>query len=46
MHLHPSWEKVCLPKDKGGLGIKNLALFNLALLCKWKWRCLNERNTI
>ncbi|CAJ2637084.1 unnamed protein product [Trifolium pratense] len=46
MHLHPSWEKVCLPKDKGDLGIKNLALFNLALLCKWKWRCLNERNTI
>jgi hypothetical protein len=26
----------------GGLGIKNLALFNLSLLCKWKWRCLND----
>jgi hypothetical protein len=29
-----------LPKSKGGLGIKNLELFNLALLSKWKWRML------
>ena len=30
------------PKDKGGLGIKNLESFNDSLLCKWKWRCLND----
>jgi hypothetical protein len=37
-----SWDRVCQPKEKGGLGIKNLELFNNALLCKWKWRCLYD----
>jgi hypothetical protein len=37
-----SWDQICPPKDKGGLGIKNLEIFNSSLLCKWKWRCLNE----
>ncbi|MCH89299.1 putative ribonuclease H protein, partial [Trifolium medium] len=41
-----SWETVCLPKEKGGLGIKRLDWFNQALLGKWKWRCLNETQTI
>lgn len=27
-----SWEVVCNPKEKGGLGIKDLEKFNLALL--------------
>ncbi|MCH85285.1 LINE-1 reverse transcriptase like, partial [Trifolium medium] len=40
------WEQVCLPKDSGGLGIKDLELFNMALLCKWKWRCLNEKDAL
>jgi hypothetical protein len=40
------WDQVSLPKFKGGLGVKNLALFNLALLSKWKWRCLDERNAL
>ncbi|KAK2423204.1 hypothetical protein QL285_033672 [Trifolium repens] len=39
-----SWERVCQPKDKGGLGVKNLELFNHSLLYKWKWRCLNDIN--
>ncbi|MCH83800.1 ribonuclease H protein, partial [Trifolium medium] len=36
------WDCVCQPKEKGGLGIKNLELFNSSLLSKWKWRCLND----
>jgi hypothetical protein len=28
------WDQICLPKDKGGLGVKNLELFNLSLLSK------------
>jgi hypothetical protein len=35
-----SWDRICQPKERGGLGIKNLKLFNLSLLCKWKWRSL------
>jgi hypothetical protein len=38
-----SWDRICQPKEKGGLGIKNLELFNDSLLCKWKWRCLVDR---
>lgn len=30
-----SWEKICLHKSKGGLGIPNLKNRNLALLAKW-----------
>ncbi|GAU51457.1 hypothetical protein TSUD_413540, partial [Trifolium subterraneum] len=41
-----SWDTICLPKDKGGLGIKNLNCFNQALLCKWKWRGLCDHNTL
>ncbi|MCH90777.1 ribonuclease H protein, partial [Trifolium medium] len=38
-----SWDRICQPKDKGGLGLKNLELFNASLLCKWKWRCLIDK---
>jgi hypothetical protein len=31
------WAKVCKSKKKGGLGIKNLRLMNISLLCKWWW---------
>ncbi|PNY11621.1 cysteine-rich receptor-like protein kinase, partial [Trifolium pratense] len=41
-----SWAQVCLPKEKGGLGVKNIEMFNSALLCKWKWRCLNDKDAI
>lgn len=41
-----SWEKVCLPKEEGRLGVKHCGLFNLAPLSKWKWRRIfNERNS-
>ena len=30
-----AWEKVCLPRESGGLGIRTLASFNQALLGKW-----------
>jgi hypothetical protein len=29
-----SWDHICQHKEKGGLGIKNLELFNSSLLCK------------
>ncbi|XP_058771631.1 uncharacterized protein LOC131644997 [Vicia villosa] len=32
------WKGVTRPQEKGGLGIKNIGDFNLALLNKWRWR--------
>lgn len=37
------WDKVCRKKEVGGLGIKNLKAFNLALLGKWEWRIRKEK---
>ena len=38
------WDKVCLLKNKGGLGIKDLSLFNEALLGKWGWQLANNHD--
>jgi len=29
---------VCRPVVEGGMGIKDIGNFNVALLAKWKWR--------
>lgn len=33
-------------RKKRGLSIKNLKVFNISLLDKWKWRCLAYVNAI
>ena len=40
------WKMVCLEKKKGGLGVRNLSLTNIALLCKWSWWYVNEREAL
>ena len=35
-----------MPKEKGGLGIKDIGTFNLALLGKWEWNLLQEKGEI
>jgi hypothetical protein len=37
---------MCAPKDLGGLGLKDLGRFNLALLGKWRWRLFSEKGSV
>ena len=39
-----SWKDVCIPKEEGGLGCRDIHLFNKALQAKWRWWCLSEEN--
>ncbi|KAJ4813587.1 RNA-directed DNA polymerase (reverse transcriptase)-related family protein [Rhynchospora pubera] len=33
-----AWDKVCTPKQVGGLGVSDINTFNLTLLAKWLWK--------
>ncbi|MCI43266.1 putative non-LTR retroelement reverse transcriptase, partial [Trifolium medium] len=35
-----------LRKEYGGLGVRQLREFNIALLCKWCWRMLVDRGEL
>lgn len=45
-HCLVPWERICIPKVHGGLGILNLQNQNLALLLKWLWLYFDDRTPL
>ena len=41
-----NWKDMCKPKFDGGMGFKDLALFNETLLAKQVWRLLHNQKSI
>ena len=41
-----SWDVMCKPKAKEGLGFGKISLMNLALLGKWLWRYPRESSAL
>ncbi|GFY81203.1 hypothetical protein Acr_01g0010120 [Actinidia rufa] len=43
---YAAWDDVCLPKMEGGLGLKNLEAWNVALLSKNLWNIHAKKDTL
>ncbi|MBA0716196.1 hypothetical protein Golax_015047, partial [Gossypium laxum] len=41
-----TWDNICVPKGMGGLGFRDLHLFNLALLERQAWRLPTNKDTL
>ena len=41
-----SWDKMCLPKEEGGLGFRDLRAFNTTLLAKQSWHLQTCTNSL
>lgn len=41
-----NWEKVCTPKKYGGLGVRDLFVWNYVAMGKIIWQIASEKDTI
>ncbi|KAJ4734117.1 RNA-directed DNA polymerase (reverse transcriptase)-related family protein [Rhynchospora pubera] len=41
-----AWDKLCMPKEVGGLGIKNIKIQNQAFLLRWLWFLYKNHNSL
>lgn len=41
-----SWQECAVPKDEGGLGIKNLAVWNDSAILSQLWRVINQEDSL
>uniref|UniRef100_A0A803P5L3 Reverse transcriptase domain-containing protein n=1 Tax=Cannabis sativa TaxID=3483 RepID=A0A803P5L3_CANSA len=41
-----AWNNICQPKAAGGLGIKNLEVWNKAAICKYIWAVANKQESL
>jgi hypothetical protein len=37
---------ICLPKKKGGLGVRDIRVVNISLLAKWRWKLLTDDQAV
>jgi len=41
-----AWDNICIPKRNGGLGVKNIGLWNMACIAKLVWDIANKKDTL
>ncbi|GJR98190.1 RNA-directed DNA polymerase, eukaryota, reverse transcriptase zinc-binding domain protein [Tanacetum coccineum] len=41
-----AWKNICRPKSKGGLGLKDLGVWNKAMIVKHLWHIINNKETL
>jgi hypothetical protein len=41
-----NWDTICLPKKKGGLGVRDIRAVNISLLTKWRWKLLDNSQAV